>query len=199
MKLRDLNPELVKLNTEDLIQRVKYSYIFALMDQISEYYSESLALWKVLNYYGIPEPDAEIEQCQVSCLLVEHGSGDKHASARYFSFDRETGLRKEQVYCYKCSKILSSFWYIYKYEKDYHELNMKDVFIFIQKTFGVQFPKDLILEFDPEKFYTFDSEDDRITIMEKFNRADKIRDYKNTDIQVWLDSLINLYLMSNVK
>jgi len=152
------------------------------------------SLWKVLNHYGIDEPDAATEQAQIPCLLVEHGSSDRHSSARYFSFDRETGTHKEQVYCYKCSKILNSFWYIYKYERDFHELNIKDVFLFITKTFGTPFPSDLILDFDPEKFFTFDSEDDRAASIEKFKLADKVRAYKDIDIQQWLDSLLTLYI-----
>lgn len=189
MKFRTLHPEFVNLPEEDFIDRIPYQTVINLFMQIADYYNENLKLWEILRTYGIYDVDEYTEQAQVSCLCVEHGSSDHHKSARYFSVDRDTGNHRPAVYCYKCNKLLTTFWLLYKYEKDHHDLNSKEIFKLISKTFRVPFPRDLILDFDPEKFFTFDeSEEDRKKALEGFKYAESLRQFK-TDPPIYCEKL----------
>jgi hypothetical protein len=135
---------------------------------------------------------------QVNCLLFEHGSNDFNKSARYYSYDRNTGEDKEGVFCFKCQKYLTPFWYLYKMEKDYRSVQIKDFFLFIKKIFRVDFPRHLILDFDPEAFYTFEDTEGRQGILSKFSYAKSLRGLRDSDSKMYLRSIVNLYQTMNI-
>lgn len=190
MKIRDIHPEFINLSEEDFISQIPYPPIFNLFMDISDYYDKELPLWQVLRNYGIYDVDEYSDQIQINCLNLEHGSTDFHKSARYFSINRETGEYRPSVYCYKCNKLLTSFWYLYKYEKDHHSLNIKEIYLMIWKKFGVKFPRDLVLEFDPDTFFSFDNDfEEKKSLKDGFIYAEKVRELKDHDLNLYFQYL----------
>jgi hypothetical protein len=195
MKVRIMRPEMVTANEDEFLGNLNFQYVYPLFGTIAEWYGEYIPLWRVLNHYGIWDVGDDTDEEQIQCLLIDHGSEDTHASARYFLHDRETDERREAVYCYKCQRLLTSFWYIYNMEKDRHGLTSVEIFHFIWEKFGVAFPRDLYLDFDPSAHYDYDMEQSE----EKgkyFARAQEVLMLKESNPQIYLDSLIYLYVSS---
>lgn len=193
MKLRDTNPNLIDLSLEEFFKVVRWSTIFSLFPQIAEYYNSRLSMVYILNYYGMDYVTSGVDHMQVNCILIEHGSQDINKSARYYSYDRNTGEAKEGVWCFKCQKYLTPFWYLYKIEKEYKDVQIFDFFLWIKKVFRVDFPKDIVLDFDPDSFYTFEDVEGRQNVLSKFSYARSLRDLKGKDSKLYLESIVNLY------
>lgn len=194
MKLKDLFPDLEKVSTEEFLEKIKGSTLIDMMSELVDHYNINLRLWEILNHYGVDKVDETTEAMQVPCLLYEHGSGDVKNSAKYFSYDRETGDNSESVYCYKCQKKLTAFWFIYKYEKEYNGKNFKGILLYIKKIFKVDIPRKLILEYDPESKYSFETLECENETYSKFVEASKIRDLKITDDKEYINKLIGLLI-----
>lgn len=170
MKIRDMDPTAPNKSVEELFRTFGYDKtLFPNFRKVADYYVEHLPLWKVLNYYmGADELDEYTEEYQVPCLLPDHGSGDYHRSARYYMYDRETEEESPAVYCFKCSSVKNSFSLLMEKERN-EDGKLIDVFNMIEEKWGVPFPKDIILDFDPDTYFVF--EDD-----ESVQRKKKIKD-----------------------
>jgi hypothetical protein len=192
MKLRESNPNLKFLPIEEFINSVKWNIIFSLFAQIANYYDLKLSLISILNHYGLDISEGS-EEIQIQCLFLEHGSEDRNKSARYYSYDRTTGEPKEGVYCFKCQKYYTPFWYLYKLEREYKKLNLIEFFVWINKIFKIDFPRDIILDFDPDIFYTFENLEEKHNFLELFNHAKNLRGLKNKDKEIYLRDLVNFY------
>jgi hypothetical protein len=142
----------------------------------------------VLRNYGVEVVDGVDEQ-QVSCVFLEHGSHDRNKSARYFAYDREKANDDESVYCYKCCKRWTPFWYVYKYEKEYNGLKLTGMFPLMKKRFGVAFPRDILLDFDPEKHYTFEDTQEGEAIRLGLKRAIALREIKKRNLPIYLEKI----------
>ena len=179
MKFRLSHPDFENFSDEEFIDKVPYDKIIHLFMKIADYYNKSIPFWRVLQSLGIYDVDQHTEESQVSCMLIEHGSADSHKSARYFSHDRDTGEYRPAIYCYKCNKLLTTFWFLYKYEKDNHGLNSKEIFKLISSKYKIPFPRELVLDFDPDTFFSFDenSEENR-NMLKGFEVAAKYRQLK---------------------
>lgn len=193
MKLRDINPNLSDVSLHKFFELVQWGTIFNLLPQIAEYYDNKLNMIYILRYYGLDYVYEGVDHMQVNCLLVEHGSKDINKSARYYSYDRHSGNDKEGVFCFKCQKYLTPFWYLYKMEKDYKNLNIFEFFIWVKKIFRVDFPKDLILDFDPDSFYIFGSPEDAQNIRSKFSYAKSLRKLKEVEPKIYLNKIVDYY------
>jgi len=193
MRLRDINPELSNLDLEEFFKAIQWGTVFSLLPQIAEYYNSKISMVYVLNYYGLDYVTSGIDHMQVHCLLLDHGTSDFNKSARFYTYDRNTGEPKEGVWCFKCQKYLTPFWYLYKMEKDFRSRGLLDFFILLRKIFRVDFPKDLILDFDPDSFYTFEGGEDRQNILSLFSYARSLRGMKQSDIKNYLSNLVNFY------
>jgi hypothetical protein len=198
MKLKDSNPDIKYLPLKEFIDSVKWNTIFSMFSQIADYYDSRLSLISILNYYGL-DIDKGSEEIQVQCLFLEHGSEDRNKSARYYSYDRTTGEPKEGVYCFKCQKYYTSFWYLYKLEREYKKLNLLDFFLWVDKIFKVNFPKKLVLEFDPESFYSFENLEDKQNILDLFKYAKDLRRLKEENKNIYLGNLINFYQTMKIR
>lgn len=199
MSLLKMNPKLKDYSTKDLLKMVSYSTLYLIVEDISKYYTDKLPLANVMNFYGITNVDTLSEKAQVPCLLLEHGSRDNHASARYFKMDRETGAVRPSVYCYKCDKLLTSFWYVNKMEKDYRELDIKDVMLFIKKNWGVEIPKDLILNFDLDNYYSLENLEQKDARVEAFKKAIELSKVKQIDPVAYLEQLKMIYIQTSLR
>lgn len=193
MKLRDTNPNLSKVSLEEFFNVVRWGTIYSLFPQISEFYNNQLSMVLILNYYGLDYVVEGVDHMQVNCLLLEHGSQDFNKSARYYSYDRNTGEPKEGVWCFKCQKYLTPFWYLYKMEKEYKNVPIVEFFLWIKKVFRVDFPRDLILDFDPDSFYDFGESGEKQNIIAKFSYARSLRELKDKDPKLYLNNIVNLY------
>lgn len=192
MKLRDLNPGLIDVPLDEFFNKIQWGTLFSLLPQISEYYDSRLSLVQILRFYGLDYVEQGVDHMQVNCLLVEHGSNDFNKSAKYYSYDRYTGEAKESVYCWKCQKKLTPFWYLFKMEKDQKGVHIMDFFKWVEKVFGVAFPRDLILDFDPSSFYTFDDIEEKQSVLSLFSYARSLRKLKENSM-LYLTNIVNLY------
>lgn len=151
------------------------------MGDIKDYYNLQIPLWKLLNKEGIYQVDEGVDALQIPCILNSHGSSDNHASARYYSYDRETGEYKETYYCFKCNKSYRSFDLIVQLAQDKIELPFSEVFDYIEREYRVKFPLNILLDFDPDEYYTFENKEvasKRTTILDAFEKAKDIRSRK---------------------
>lgn len=194
MKLIDLHPEWARMAPRDILEKIQSDTLFHLLEITAEYYSEQLPLWRVLNYYGVDEVDANTESAHVPCRLLSHGSVDKHTSARYFTIDRNSGDYRPAFYCYKCQRMLTSFWFLYKQERDISERNLRQIYEFILDHFRIAPPLDLWFEFDPDTHFTFDENSEPDVVLASFERATKIAELKSVDPKLYLQSLKNILL-----
>lgn len=195
MKLIEQYPDFATIPTETLLQKVSRDTLFATLPDVSELYSSALQMRNVLKYYGQDHISSGETERQVNCLWMSHGSVDKNRSARYFSTDRKTGETRGAVYCYKCQRSLTSFWYTYRMEADIRGLSLNDTILFIERTFGVKFPRGPILEFDYDKFYSFSTETaNQMNTLVFFEQAAKVRSLKEVDLPAFCQSLYALYM-----
>lgn len=198
MKLRNINPELADASLEEFFKKIQWGTVFSLLPQISEFYDNQLSMINVLKYYGLDYVVEGVDHMQVNCLLAEHGSNDFNKSARYYSYDRHTSDAKEGVFCFKCQKYLTPFWYLYKMERDYKSVQIKDFFLWIRRIFRVDFPRHLILDFDPDSFYTFEDVEEKQSILSKFSYAKSLRQLKDSDPKLYLRNIVSLYQTMNI-
>lgn len=194
MKLRDRYPDFVTLSTAELLKRLSRETLFALLPDLAEAYTHVLPMWQVLHYYGQTHVHEGDTEKQVNCLWLSHGTVDKNRSARFFSTDRNTGTARGAVYCYKCQRSLTSFWYVYRMEHDTHERSISDTMLFIEATFGVRLPRDVILDFDSDTYYSFtDTKAEQSQMLAYFSQAGKLRALKTADPESFCQSLYVLY------
>lgn len=192
MKLRDLNPGLANVSLDEFFIKIQWGTLFSLLPQISEYYDSRLNMVQILHYYGLDYVEQGVDHMQVNCLWSEHGTNDFNKSAKYYSYDRHTGEAKEGVYCFKCQKYLTPFWYLFKMEKDQKGVHIMDFFKWVKRIFGVDFPRDLILDFDPNAFYTFDDIEEKQSMLSLFSYARSLRKMKENPM-LYLTNIVNLY------
>ena len=197
MKLKTKLANYEHLSLKDFCIRVGLEdAIFPCMDDIREYYNDKLPLWRILNCYGVDDVIEGDESQQVPCILESHGSGDLHASARYYSYNRETLELDESYYCFKCESRLTSFDLIFRMEKDRNELKFTDLFDFIRSKFKVDFPYHIILEFDPKEYFVLEGEEATTKsrkAISNFKMAEDIRSLKQKDLPAYVSSLVEYY------
>lgn len=194
MKLRERHPDLVTTPSAELLRKINRETIFATLPELAEAYTTTLPMWRVLHHYGQTHINEHDTEKQVNCLWLSHGSIDRNRSARYFSTDRNTAEARGAVYCYKCQRSLTSFWYVYRMEHDSHERSLIDTLLFIETTFGVKLPRDVILDFDPDTYYSFaDAQNTSSQLLTYFAQAGKLRALKTVDPETFCQSLYALY------
>lgn len=202
MRLIELHPDWSGVNDpEKIIDEIGNEALFALTSATAEYYEQHLPLWQVMNHYGIEDVAADTEQAYVPCRLASHGTYDKHASASYFTVDRNSGEYRPAFYCYKCQKMLTSFWYTYQMEKDWNDLTkFRDLYKFIWRTFRVAPPLDIWFNFDAEQhFMDFGSDDTAVDVSVFFREALQVRAMKEVDPRAYLRHLARLITSATVQ
>lgn len=193
MKLRDAYPELCNFSSDALIRKVDPGTLSACLTDIGDAYSLALPMWRVLVHYG-EYANQDDSGRSVRCLWSTHGTEDKNRSAKYFASDRNTGQERGAVYCYKCQKSLTSFWYVHQMMKDQGLTALADTIKFVEVTFGVPFPRDVLLDFDPDVFFSFESASKTSGAMRlAFDKARKLRELKTVDQAAYVQSLLALY------
>lgn len=193
MKLRDKVPEWVGAPTNvllDAIQNTMSDLIF----QIADAYKLTLPMWRVLQEYGydVGPDDGEV---QLHCRLPSHGGVDNNKSARYFPSDRDTGGAWGGVHCWKCQKRKTAFWYVHAMEKGRSDATIRDVIEFIQQRFRVPFPRDVVLDFDPDEFYSLSGPGVvRDDLSARFAQARAVREnLKDADQGAYANALVAIY------
>lgn len=192
MRYGDLHPELSSLGEAEFIKSIPSNMIFTLLEEISGAYNSRLSLAFILNSYtqaGLTDQD---DERQVHCIWPEHGTTDKNKSARYFKFDRNTGLKDEKVYCYKCDKAKTAFWYLFGISKAYksHE-TMTDFMVDLYKVWGACFPREIVLNFDMDSYYSdFDSKSSEVSLMSVYDEVrNRIGPLLNQDVEVFFNAV----------
>lgn len=155
MKLSSLIHNAHNLGTEELISKLPPYALGALMDQISKYYSNHLPMWRLLKYYG-EDIGSDVHEQQISCPYPEHGTADTHKSARYYGYSRENDERESSIYCHKCHKRRTSLWLAYAKRGAEEEEKLPQVFVWIEKQFGVPFPAEMVLDTDDDDLLNLD-------------------------------------------
>ena len=148
--LRDVYPEAVDLPLDKFFEIANMDHMSYILDEISEYYMEHLPMWWVLRHYGIDVEESDDNPVQVNCLWSSHGSSDENASARYFPYERSTGLKHGSVYCYKCGRTRTSVWFTFDMESQRQDFSLTDVFVWIEDEWKIKFPRALFLDFNPD-------------------------------------------------
>ena len=146
--LRQLYPGLATVSLEQFWQTINFGNLTFLLDELSDYYTKNLPLWRVLVHYGIDADDSD-EQRQVPCLWRTHGGPDRKFSARYYPIDRNTGEWRPAVSCFKCQTMKTSLWYVYEVENWHRQRGIADAMSFIEYQFKVKVPRHIFLDFDP--------------------------------------------------
>jgi hypothetical protein len=189
LKIRDLFPDLEKALVKDFLEKLNMQTIFEVLPKLVDYYNSELKLWQVLNHYGNLDLYEDTEAQQVPCLLPEHGTEDKKNSAKYFNYDRDTGELSESVYCYKCCKKMTAFWFVYSYEKESNGKNLIEVLIYLDQVFKISLPKNIFLDYDAEQQYSWDAVEENESIVHKFKYMESIRITKYADINKYVQEL----------
>jgi len=187
MKTIDLHPEYVSLPDEELITSIPGNLITPLMESLSSYYDSKLNMQQVYSIYG-HELFLGNDQQQVVCLLPSHGSQDRHPSARFYPVDRNTGELRHAVYCHKCQKMTTPFWLLYKRESFFSGIHMRDLFLFLKKTFQIPFPRHIYFDFDPQEYFTF-TESEAKQKIQKIKYAEMILNLKEAKDSLYLSEL----------
>lgn len=155
MKFIDLHPEFQGMSDSEIVTNIPSNVLGPILFDLSQYYSEQIRMGSIYSYYGY-ELDDTSDQQQIPCLLPQHGTSDRHPSSRYYSTDRNTGILKPSVFCFKCQKTVSSFWLLYMRESEFHGLRTRELLAFISKYFKVPFPRSILFNFDPLVYYTLE-------------------------------------------
>lgn len=194
MKIRDAYPELCNFSSEALLQKIDPSTLHSCLTDIGEAYAIALPMHMVLSHYGEHVGAGDSDR-SVRCLWSTHGTEDKNRSSRYFPIDRNTGQPRGAVYCYKCQKSLTSFWFVHQMMKDQGFTQLEDTIKYVENTFGVPFPRDVLLDFDPDTFFSFETEGPSSSgqLRMAFEKAKAMRDLKNVSPETYIGSLMTLF------
>lgn len=196
MQLKAYYPDnATTLTTKEFLSYTQGAWIGAALEPISEYYNSKLSLPTLLAEYGV-EVDPGAKEAQINCTFSEHGSHDNHKSARFYNYDRKTDTKSERVFCFKCEKVTSAFWYAYKQKKDFEQMKLKDLFIWIEARFRIPFPKHILLEFDLESHYTFGSSSSTNRTLSLFAQARNLHAYRS-DWDIFIPALQGLISQSS--
>lgn len=175
MKLRDQFPDsAMGMPLAELLQLTPTAHLQALMQPLSKYYETRLPLWRLMREFSVEVDPSEGEQ-QVECSFSEHGSNDLHKSARYYTHDRNTGEASERVYCHKCNLMKTAFWYVLKQCRDHQNMQLKDVLRHLESHYGIPFPRDLLLDFDPDLYFSMGEGDAHTRAVTHFSAARALR------------------------
>lgn len=156
MKVSLMYPQARDLDWEQMINLVGFKNLISCLPQIAEYYQEQLSFPQVLHNFGVDiDPSDDTDQ-NINCVLYGHGGEDRHASAKYYAHDTQTGEPLQSTYCFKCQKSYTVFWFIYRMLKDRGE-TLEDTFTYIKMYHNVPFPKHILLDFDPDDYYSVDN------------------------------------------
>ena len=157
MKVRELHPDWISTTNSDLLERIPFDILLAVMDSVVTHYNGLMSLAGIINSIGRDTVSAELGEQQIHCVFIEHGSRDTNKSARYYTHNRETGAEEEAVYCYRCGRMLTTFWYFFRHLKDQQGLNLREYLQTLDGVYGLPFPRDLVLNFDPDTYYSFEA------------------------------------------
>lgn len=190
MKIEVLHPELKNMPMQDLVVKVPMRYAVMFSDVLAEYYDSKIGIVDIYRYYGVGIRTRIGHQFQVQCLLPSHGSLDEHSSARYYEADRNTGEVRPRVYCFKCGKVNTLFWMLYRIEEA-RGRKFGEMFDFIWRIFGVEFPREIFLNLDPETAYVLER-DTQNELLRGRMHADRVRGMKILKPQEYLKELKNM-------
>ena len=179
MMIRDFYPDLEREDELGFIEKIPMKSVFPIISEITAYFDKNMTIAGVYDHYGISIRGVSGGEYQIPCLLLEHGSQDTHNSARYYASDRETGVDSERIWCFKCQKFLTPFWLFHSREKDYHGLSFREILQGIWKYFRIPFPRELVLDFDPEKFYQFEDSkiDEKLKILKQAQKIMVLKEF----------------------
>lgn len=157
MKLSDEIPLLQNetLPTSLFLAAIPAHYLVDMYKQLEAYYAQ-YSMYPILRDHGV-ELDHGEDQQQIACSFSEHGTADDHKSARYYLTDRETGMKSERVYCWKCQKMSTLMGYIIKQGRDHQGLKMSDALVWGERRYGYAVPRDLIRNYDTMAYFSWES------------------------------------------
>ncbi len=194
MKLIELYPHWREAPDSLIVDEIGTESFGNLVQPTAAYYKSVLSLPAVLGYYGAGDVGFDDDSAYVACKLASHGGEDRHASARYFRLNRETGELDPAFYCYKCQKAYNSFWFTYYMEKDWHGRNLRETIKFIESEFHIPIPRELWFSYDAAVFYSEDGgkiiEDPTLA----FIAVESVLELKATDIPAYLQRLKKIML-----
>lgn len=155
MRFIDTHPEFQGFSDSAIIEKIPSKILGPILFDISEYYNAQIGMGRIYEHYGF-ELDDSCDQQQIPCLLPQHGTSDRHPSSRFYSTDRNTGILKPSVFCFKCQRTVSAFWLLYMRESELHGLKTREILQYIQKSFRIPFPRTILFNFDPMQYYTLE-------------------------------------------
>ena len=145
MKLIEQLPHLAISSDEEILDSFSSTYMKELMPELTEYYNARLPMSRVLALRGIYLPQGS-EQQQIRCPLPMHGE-DFHPSCRYYYRDRETDKIHEQIYCFKCNQVHSSFSLICAIQRA-QGMRFRQTLLYIRDRFGIPMPRQIFFQLD---------------------------------------------------
>ena len=161
MLLRETLPKgIMQKSTAEFLKEIPLRYLVDMMPTLEEFYEESYSMLPILRDYGV-EIDSVSDNQQVNCSFKEHGTSDNHKSAKFFYEDRNTGKKSERVFCWKCQKVCTLFWYILKQAKDWKDLKMVDALVAAESRYGYRVPRSLILDYNVDNYYNIEKKENK--------------------------------------
>lgn len=165
MQLRTTNPLLETSSFVDILRVTDFNYLTAILKDLSEYYDSKLKYSQILSNYGVDIVVNGSDQ-NVNCVLPEHGTKDTHASSKYYTVDRNSGERRESTYCYKCQRTMTAFWFLFHMERTNGNFSVLKLIDLLEITYKIPPPVDLLLDFDPESYYTMEARTENSLVSE---------------------------------
>lgn len=169
MLFRETNPNWVSMPTDLLLKSIPHVHLRKLMRPVAAWYELNLPMWLVLQSvgyngsggFGYPHIGPGTDEEQLSCILPTHGSTDERPSSRYYQFDKNDGTRCGHLYCWgPCQKAFTSYWYLWTYLRGNFEYGHRKVIVTIEEQFGVPFPREIVLNADPDRLDDFQGDED---------------------------------------
>jgi len=187
VKTIDIFPDYQNMSDEELIEKIPSNTILPISNAVAEFYDSKVSMCDIYSYYGMELQESDSQQ-QVQCLLPQHGSQDRHPSARFYPVDRNTGEIKHAIYCHKCMKTVSPFWLLYSRESTYSGIHMRGLYLFIKRIFKVPFPRHIFFNFDPQEYYVL-TESEAYSKIQKMQYAQTLLQLKNAKDPLYISEM----------
>ena len=189
MRLIDSNPEYAQLSDQDLLKVMAPTLILSQIQAIADAVDDRTPIELVSQIYLPYRISSENDQEQIPCPLPTHGGVDRNPSARLYRFDRQNNKRRDSIHCFKCNKTVSMFWLAYIILKETRDMRPIEIISEIIFRFNVPLPRNVILNQDPEDMSSIDKQRPRINIEPQLTTAAKIRNFKITNQDQYLNLL----------
>ena len=187
MRIGDIVPHLRKCSYQEFLGAVPYEGLYENLLELSEDVASKLPLHQILNEMGANILPLSPDQ-QFRCVLPWHGTQDLHPSARYYTYNRDSGEEEESFYCFKCNEASNSFWLLYKLAKlDNEKIDLRLFLNHLNERYGVEISREIVLMYDPNDLSNLIGGSD--SIRQEFLASKALLDVFSIDKELYLNKL----------